>query len=288
MGRRQQTAFGSLEDHPNAPEIAAVLARVPHLRDHDLIRLAAGWRNSAHLVAARDRALSPTSPLILDVLLSFDRIATIFADDIAGEEAWISVPSDTTVIALKAVRDAIAAAYAKPILSRAEYHALLAPWRKVFPHDQTIPGQRGASRLEQPDLRALIGTLADLAARCHDATSWSLFGQLAEAARQRDIAAVGAAREAAWLSAIGTGRRRPWTLLRSTVAEAIARGCPSCRVSEGARDDVEQEVELALVGELCADAACALLVADSVPTSVAEVLTGPVRRLIPLPRHAEG
>ena len=36
------------------------------------------------------------------------------------------------VVALKAVRDALAGAYARPVLSRAEHAALLRPWRAVY------------------------------------------------------------------------------------------------------------------------------------------------------------
>ncbi len=54
----------------------------------------------------------------------------------------MTVEPRVTLLALKAVRDAIAAAYARPILSRSEHLALLRPWREVYP----------ASTVSEPDL----------------------------------------------------------------------------------------------------------------------------------------
>src|SRR5205085_8858695 len=107
-----------------------------------------------YLSTARDHALAPDSPLILDVLAAFERVDAVFNDELCG--TWIdgSDGLDTAVkpkvigVALKAVRDTLAAAYAKPALSRSEYAALMMPWRRVFPAegtDQPAPSAQSAA-----------------------------------------------------------------------------------------------------------------------------------------------
>ena len=117
-----------------------MLAQLAMLRDDDLEQLAKAFRNTPSRRDARDIALTPDSPLIIEVLSVFGAISTIFADDLAGEEDFVSVDPAVTAHALKAVRDAVAAAYARPILTRAQHRALMAPWRAVCaPTTQTEP-----------------------------------------------------------------------------------------------------------------------------------------------------
>lgn len=287
---RRRVALSSVDEHPNLPEIVGILGKVPHLTDRELVRLARGWRDNIFLATARDHALSPDSPLIIDVLAAFDRIDAAFFDDLAdGEEQADGVAPDlpgifdTTeatrphhvMIALKAIRDAVAAAYAKPILGRAEYIALIGPWRCTFPADDTFG--RIVTRTTAVD--EILQALSPLAVRCHDAASKALFAKLAEAARVRDSAATEAARETAWRSAISSSRRRQWTLLRQTVHDTLSRPCPTCQVRVSEPADVTD-----LVRALCADAVCGMLVADSVEPTVLHTLVDPAARLLPTPR----
>ena len=48
---RRTTAIARLEEHPNLPEVLGVLARLAHVADDDLPRLAAAWTNDAFLAA---------------------------------------------------------------------------------------------------------------------------------------------------------------------------------------------------------------------------------------------
>ena len=141
MSRRGST-ISMLEEHPNLTEILGVLAQLAHIRDADLPRLAEAWNNTVAVPEARDRALSPDSPLVLEALAAFEALGALFDDDIRGEAAYVTIASDVTSTALKAVRDAIAASYAKPILSRAEYAALMRAWRVVYPE----------ATVDEPDL----------------------------------------------------------------------------------------------------------------------------------------
>ena len=76
----------------------------------------------------------PRTPrLVVEVLAVFGVISRLFADDIACGPTYIEVDSAVTVVALHAVRDAVAAVYAHPILARWEYDALMAAWRSVYP-----------------------------------------------------------------------------------------------------------------------------------------------------------
>lgn len=158
MPWRRRPVVTSLEEHPNRPEIMSILARVPELSDRDVARLAGGWRDTAYLASARDHALCPDSPLVLDVLNAFDLVDEIFDEELSGSAVYDSSPGGESFatalkpqvvnVALKAVRDAIAAAYARPVLSRAEYVGLLTPWRQVFPapaEGGSLPGPRSAS-----------------------------------------------------------------------------------------------------------------------------------------------
>src|SRR3954463_81728 len=114
MVRRRTAEILSLEDHPNLPEILGVLAQLAHVSDADLPRLAKAWHNTVFLAEARARALSPDAPLVLEVLAAFEAVQALFADDLSGEEDYLSVEPEVAAVALKAIRDAIAAAYARP------------------------------------------------------------------------------------------------------------------------------------------------------------------------------
>src|SRR3954463_15767373 len=114
MARKRTTEIVALDDHPNLPEILGVLAQLAHVSDADLPRLAKAWHNTVFLAEARARALSPDSPLVLEVLSAFEAVQALFADDLSGEEDYLSVEPEVAAVALKAIRDAIAAAYARP------------------------------------------------------------------------------------------------------------------------------------------------------------------------------
>jgi hypothetical protein len=262
-----------LEDHPNLGEILGILAQLAHVEDRHLPLLAQAWTNDAALAAARDKALSPDSPLVLEVLASFEAVAALFADDLLGEAAYVTVEPLVTSAALKAVRDAIAGAYAKPVLSRGQHAGLLRPWRSVFPHssvDEPDLGPRGDA------VKALLSALPRLANRCHDANSRALYDALVDQSFVDESDREGA-RDAAFAAAVLTSRRRVWTLVRRSGAEGLCRPCYSCQAPEDPR-------ETARVLALCLDAACALLVADAVPEALVAVLTRPVRSLIPQQR----
>src|SRR6185437_13358098 len=105
--RRMQ--YTHLEQHPNLNEILGVLAQLPHVADAELPQLARHWRNTAYIADARAKALSPDSPLVLEVLACFEAVVALFEDDLAGEADYVTVPVTVTSTALKAIRDAIAA-----------------------------------------------------------------------------------------------------------------------------------------------------------------------------------
>jgi hypothetical protein len=273
MSRRTST-ISVLEEHPNLAEILGVLAQLAHIRDADIPRLADAWHNTVAVAEARDRALSPDSPLVLEALAAFEALGALFDDDLRGEAAYVTVACDVTTTALKAVRDAIAASYAKPILSRAEYAALMRAWRSVYP----------AATVDEPDLgprgdqvKALLAMLPTLSARCHDADSQRLYDALVDRsfAAETDRAD---ARAEAFQAAVLTSRRRVWALVRRSGTEGLTRPCGSCR---GIPVD-ERENERVMM--LCLDAACALLVADTLSDEMTRLLTEPVTSLIPLQR----
>ena len=278
---RRTGQIDRLEDHPNLPEVLGVLAQLAHISDEDLPRLASAWTNTVGVAAARDRALSPDSPLICEVLAAFDALSALFADDLAGEATYLTVEADVVSSALKAVRDAIAAVYARPVLTRAEYVELLAPWRSVYPE----------ATVEEPDLgpqadqvKALLGVLPVLAGRCHDDAGQALFDALVD----RSFAGEGEraeALEAAFQAAVLTSRRRVWALVRRSGAEGLSRPCSSCRRMPSRSAELDREHQRVMT--LCLDAACALLVADTLPDETTDVLTVPVTSLVPLQRRPD-
>jgi hypothetical protein len=54
---RRTATVGQLDNHPNLSEVLGVLAQLAHVTDDELPRLAAAWRNTAALAAARDPGL---------------------------------------------------------------------------------------------------------------------------------------------------------------------------------------------------------------------------------------
>ncbi len=272
--RRKQIA--SLEEHPNLGEILGLLAALPHIADADLPRLADAWTNTVALADARARALLPDSPLVVEVLAAFDAVQSLFAEDVAGAADYLLVAPAVATTALKAVRDAIAGAYARPSLTVSEHTELLRAWRAVYPV-QTVEEPDLGPRAEQ--VKSVLAALPMLAGRCHDPAAADLYDELVRTVRGADEDMLESARQEAWRAAVLTSRRRIWWLVRRTGAEGLGRHCPTCRPGRS-RDDE------ARVLALCLDAACALLVADAVDDTLTEVLTLPLSRLIPLPRAA--
>ena len=273
---RRTAHIRTLEEHPNLPEVLGVLAQLAHVTDAELGRLADGWTNTVAVAEARDHALSPDSPLICEVLASFEAVQALFADDVRGEAPYVTLDPTVAVRGLKAVRDAIAGAYARPVLARGEHAALMRPWRAVYPAD---------TAREEPDLgpladqvKALLSALPLLTTRCHDQAGQALYDALVdrsfveEADREQ-------ARETAFAAAVLTSRRRTWALVRRSGVEGLSRPCPTCPGTPTS----EREDQRVLA--LCLDAACALLVADAVPSEVASRLIDPVAALIPLQRR---
>ncbi len=277
MARR--ATITRLEDHPNLAEILGVLAQLAHVDDEHLEVLARSWRNTVAVAEARRKALSPDSPLIIEVLAAFDAVAALYADDLAGGHDYVRVDPATANTALKAVRDAIAAAYARPVLSRGEYASLLSAWRAVFPRPTVREPDLGPGGEE---VKRLLGLLPSLAGRCHDDAGRRVYDGLLVHAMTLDEDAHSEAVSSAFDAAVRTGRRRVWTLVRRSAAEGIGRFCPDCRTphADGPYDDER-------VLELCADAACALLVQDELSPVDASTLTAPLRHLIPLQRAGE-
>jgi hypothetical protein len=278
---RRPQPIASLEEHPNRLEILEVLAQLAMLRDDDLERLAKSFRNTPSRRDARDIALSPDSPLIIEVLSVFGAISTIFADDLVGEEDFVTVDPAVTAHALKAVRDAVAAAYARPILSRAQHRALMAPWRAVCePTTQTEPDLGPADA----EIRSILSGLPRLAYRCHDPRGQEAFTDIVDAAHMLDEDEHSAAVETALQAAVLMGRRRLWTLVRCNVAERLARRCPlghARRWDEGPDDERR-------VLDLCGDAAGALLVSPALDPLTELVLVTPALPLLPVPARASG
>jgi len=276
MARRRTATISSLDEHPNLPEILGVLAQLPHIADYDLRRLADAWHNTVFLAEARSRALDPDSPLVLEVLAAFEAVQALFADDVSGEPDYVDIEPEVASVALKAIRDAIAAAYARPVLSRGEHAALLAAWRAVYPTDS----------VEEPDLgahgatvKALLTAMPKLATKCHDASAATLYDEILHTSWTLDEDVREVAREEAWQAAVLTNRRRVWGLVRRSGAEGIGRFCGQCRIRHDDDDTLR-------VLSLCLDAACALLVSDAIDDNLVDVLTLPVQQLIPRQRTA--
>lgn len=271
MGRR--TGISRLEEHPNLSEVLGVLAQLAHVTDDDLPRLAQAWANDAFLAAARARALTPDSPLVCDVLAAFEAVSALFEDDLRGEEPYVTVDPALASIAVKAVRDAVAGAYARPTLSRAEHAALLRAWRSVYPVGLVAEPDLGPQAAQ---VKALLSAVQRLATRCHDVAGRRVFEGLVDRSFV-DESERADARESAFQVAVLTSRRRVWTLVRRSGTEGLGRPCTTCRTAVSVDAARDQERVLGL----CLDAACALLVADALPDATIALLTAPVTCLVP-------
>lgn len=277
MARRRTAVVETLDAHPNLPEILGVLAQLPHVSDGDLTRLADAWHNTVGLAEARARALDPDCPLILEVLAAFEAVQSLFADDLDGNDDFLNVEAEIATVALKAIRDAIAGAYARPVLSRTEHSGLMAAWRAVYPTDAVDEPDLGARSAE---VKALLQAMPLLATRCHDDGAASLYDSILATTWTLDEDVRTIARDEAWHAAVLTNRRRVWGLVRRSGAEGIGRYCSKCRT----RSDDEDTTR---VLSLCLDAACALLVADAIDDNLVDVLTLPVQALIPRQRTGD-
>ncbi len=269
--RRRQTAIHELDQHPNIDEILGVLSALPHIGDAELPVLASMWRNTPYIADARARALSPDSPLVIEVLSCFEAVVALFDDDLAGEADYVTVDPKVTTTALKAVRDAIAATYAKPVLSQGEFQALMRPWRRVFPAQSFAQPHLGPNSVQ---VQQVLASMPLLAARCHDERGRRLFDSLMYTASTVSSDLRDTARDEAWRAAILTSRRRMWAMLRRSGLEAISRRCHSCGTKEATGSQ-------RMVYELCLDAACGLLVADAIDDTFTDILTLPLSMLIP-------
>lgn len=128
----------TLETHPNRAEIVSTIRSIPRLSGTQLAELARAWRNDAVISQARSDALAVDSPLILEVLEVFDDISAMMHAAVDGDMLFVTdegtLEEEQIIIAFKAVRDAIAAVYARPNLSSTSYEALLRPWREALAH----------------------------------------------------------------------------------------------------------------------------------------------------------
>ncbi len=277
MARRH---IRSLDEHPRQAEIAGVLAEVPNLSNDELRRLAAAWRNTVPLAEARRRALSPDSPLIIDVLAAFDTISALYEDEVcdavyAGGQPGQLEPA-VVVTALRAIRDAVAGAYAHPVLTRGEHQNLTRAWRSVFARSRRSEPDLGPGAI---GLRELLRALPQLADRCHDVCAGRLYDGLVVEGMTRCDDDADQARQQVLDALLRTDRRRVWTLVQRSVAERVGRGCPRCHRS-AARGELSGDDERVLL--VCCEAASALMVGDVLPHELTSRLMHPVRHLVGL------
>ena len=230
--RRTTTPIGALDAHPNETEIRGILSRLPCISDGDLPLLARAWHNTTLLAEARRRSLEPDSPLVIEILSWFDTVQALFAEEIRGDADYLTVDPEVTSWALKAVRDAIAAAYARPILTATEHNALMKAWRSVYPTDHVCDPDLGKRAAE---VASLLVAMPRLASRCHDAGAAAEYTAILHAAAGLDEDVRCAARDEAWHAgsphlaspglATGTPQRRrePQPLLRDLPATSARR-----------------------------------------------------------------
>jgi hypothetical protein len=276
--RRSSVVISSLEAHPNALEILAISSRMPCITDSELSALALAWENTSELGEARRHALEPDCPLIFDALSRFETVQVLFAEEIRGGEDYLGVEPDVASTALKAVRDAIAAAYARPVITAAEHAALTRAWRTVYPDDRIATPDLGS---RAADVTGLLHALPRLAATCHDEAAAAEHEAILQAAAGLDQDIHWAARDEAWHATVLTSRRRMWWLIRHTADCERSRYCSQCRTRT-------RTPETNRVLSLVVDAACGLLVAGSLDEDIIEVLTDPVACLLPCHRPADG
>lgn len=278
MGRR--ATYTRLDEHPWARDVTAILARVPHLTDEELRGLAAAWRNTHAAASARRRALSPDTLLVVDVLRAFDDIAALYGEDLDGEAGYLVVEAGVVSVALKAMRDAVAGTFARPMLSRGDYAALTAPWSSAIDGAGRRTPNLGPAPLQ---VQALLDAFSGLSGRCHDATRRQTWDGLVVRAMTVDEGARDAAVAEAHAAAVVAGRRRLWALLRRTATHHPARRCAACS-RPPAYPTAGYDEERVTV--LAADAACALLVSDLLAPATLDTLLAPLSGLVPVPRPA--
>lgn len=274
--RRGAVVISAIEAHPNALEILAISSRLPCITDAQLVELATAWENTSELGEARRHALEPDSPLVFEALSRFETVQVLFAEEIRGGEEYLGITPEVASTALKAIRDAIAAAYARPAITVAEHAVLTKAWRAVYPTDRIATPDLGS---RASDVTSLLHAMPSLATTCHDAAAAEKHAAIVEASLAIDDDVHWAAREEAWHAAVLTSRRRMWWLIRHTADCERSRYCMTCRERERAANT---EHVLTLV----ADAACGLLVAGTLDDDIVEVLTAPVESLVPAHRPA--
>jgi hypothetical protein len=270
-GDRSSVQITSTETHPNVVEILGVLSQMVHLDDQTMSRLAHAWDGTSPLVAtARDRALSPESPLVCEALAALDSVSYLFADELAGTESYITLPAPVSALALKAVRDAIAAAYARPILAVDEYDALMAPWHAVFEAPTQLAGPDFGP--QHHEVVQMLTYVPQLACRSHDPSAAALWRRLRDGLTGTDFDELDAAIDRGWVAAVTTSRRRLWRMLTRSCSEGYFRRCAQCR-------SVEPSEEELIVLRACLGAAYGLLVADVLDPKTRDLLTRPAATL---------
>lgn len=268
--RRGSVVISTLDGHPNALEILSITSQLPCITDLALAELAGSWQNTSELAEARRHALEPDSPLVFDALTAFETVQVIFAEEIRGGAEYLAVEPEVASTALKAVRDAIAGAYARPVITVAEHAVLTRAWRAVYPNNQLTAPDLGT---RAGDVNAILQAIPRLAATCHDQSALPELAAIRKASAATDEDIRCAAREEAWHAAVLTSRRRVWQLIRHTGETARKRYCQTCR--ERHRDPA---TDRAL--RLCIDAACGVLVAGALEEDIVDVLTAPVDCLL--------
>ncbi|HVS69448.1 MAG TPA: hypothetical protein VHE56_12915 [Mycobacteriales bacterium] len=276
--RRGSVVISTLDGHPNALEILSITSQLPCITDLALAELAGAWQNTSELAEARRHALEPDSPLVFDALAAFETVQVIFAEEIRGGEDYLAVEPEVASTALKAVRDAIAGAYARPVITVAEHAVLTRAWRAVYPTDQLTAPDLGN---RSGDVNALLQAVPRLAATCHDQSAMPEVAAIHKAGSSIDEDIRCAAREEAWHAAVLTSRRRVWQLIRHTGETERKRYCQTCR--ERHRDEATDRVL-----RLCIDAACGVLVAGALEEDIVDVLTAPVDCLLSARPATEG
>jgi len=265
----------ALGEHPNCAEIVSVLARMVQLTDEQISALALVWRDDDVTAAGRASALDPDSPLVLEALAAFDSLAYLYADDLQGEAPYLTLPAPVTALGLKAVRDAIAAAYARPVLEASEYTALIAPWRGVFPDASVLAPYFGPQHQAVLDL---LGVMSSMACRSHDAVAEARWLAVLDSAERVDLERHGHAVDDAWDAAVLTQRRRLWGLASRSGQEAFYRRCAQCERSGHEADGA--------VLVLCLGAVVGVMMGDVLAEGVRELLVSPLETLIP--QQSEG
>jgi hypothetical protein len=231
---------------------------IPHLTDAEIERLAEAWTNCSALAVARDTALSARTPLIHEVLGVFESVDFLF------HECCDDTPTKTVDDATKAIRDAVAAAFARPLLRRAQYRALMRPWRLV----QQRPTARPLYGPQTGHITRLLDLISTVGNRCHDGAAERLFDELDNTALILNRELADHARAAVSAAVEITGRARLARFIEAGARRRASGGCQRCGETVG--------TSVCRVRMLCSDAAVALTVSDLLDDTLVEVLTVPV------------